>query len=107
MTLCPCCGQPIHAPRVPIEALEAAPLQPQQRIILRRLVRVYPRWATRDQLFDELYGLDPNGGPEQVTNAISVRIHGIRKVIERYGWTIPPQKGGMGVQGHYKLEPLP
>jgi hypothetical protein len=41
-----------------------------------------------------------------VSNAIAVRINKIRNAIERFGWTIPRQRGGVGIQGLYRLAPI-
>jgi DNA-binding response OmpR family regulator len=104
--LCPCCNRPMEDSRAPIEGLAGAALTNQHRQMVAELVRAYPQPVSRDRLFDILYGLDPDGGPENVGNNIAVRIHKIRKAIELFGWTIPKQHGGTGLQGFYRLAPM-
>ncbi|MER9355534.1 helix-turn-helix domain-containing protein [Mesorhizobium sp. M0514] len=106
IALCPCCNRPMEAGRAPIDGLAGAALTNQQRQMVAEMVRVYPKSVSRDRLFDILYQLDPDGGPESISNNVAVRIHKIRKVIERFGWTIPKQHGGTGIKGFYRLAPL-
>jgi len=96
----------MESDRAPIEALSAAPLSRQQRAMLESLIKAYPRSLGRDHLFELLYQLDPNGGPDDIANSVAVRIHNIRKIIERFGWTIPRQRGGTGIKGFYRLAPI-
>jgi DNA-binding response OmpR family regulator len=104
--LCPTCNRPMEAARAPIEALSSAAFTHQQRQMVVELMRAYPKAVSRNRLFALLYDLDPNGGPENVSNAIAVRINKIRNAIERFGWTIPRQRGGVGIQGLYRLAPI-
>ncbi|MGS1093096.1 helix-turn-helix domain-containing protein [Aquamicrobium terrae] len=104
---CPCCGQPMHAGRAPIEALEAAPLTPSERLIVQALARIYPRGTTKAHLVDALYAADPNGGPETASMVIGVHLAHLRKSLLAYGWTIPRCSAGRGAQSRYRLEPLP
>lgn len=105
---CPCCGQPMHAGRAPIEALEAAPLTTAERRLVQALARIYPRSATKAHLIDVLYDDDPNGGPETASLVVAVHLSRLRKKLPSYGWAIPSNKAGRGNQARgYKLEPLP
>lgn len=104
MHCCPTCGHALD--KVPMVALGDAKLSPQLRMMLQELVDAYPRYVNRDSLFETLYGLDPNGGPENIANAVAVRIFHIRKVIEPLGWTIPRSKTGTGNYGRYRLQPI-
>jgi hypothetical protein len=101
---CPTCGHAVDA--VPMQALADARLSPQQRIMVRALIEAFPRFVERDRLFDELYGFDPNGGPENIANAVAVRLFHIRKALRPLGWTITKSKGGTGIRGRYRLEKI-
>lgn len=99
---CPTCGHAIE--EVPMHALKDAKLTPQQRVMIAELVSAYPRYISRDGLFDALYQLDPNGGPEDVRTNIAVRISNIRRALAPYGWTVSKQ--GFGSSGRYRLEKI-
>lgn len=107
MITCPCCGREMAAPRSPVEALTDAALDPQERMILAALVRAYPRYLTKPALVDAFYADDPDGGPLDVGNVLSVRISSIRKIIARHGWTVSLADTGRGAQGRWRLEALP
>lgn len=101
--ICPCCGNSIIAARAPIEALEAAPLETQQRLIIRLLVKAYPGAVSTSTILDRLYSGTRNGGIRSFSTAITRA----RKLIAPFGWTIPDARQGRGHPGSYRLEPLP
>lgn len=103
---CPCCNRPMDAAYAPIESLSEGRLEPQMRAIVSALSKAYPRPVSHSALFDILYGDDPNGGPENPRNVVAVRIWKVRKQIEKYGWTIPHNNGGIGSNGRYRLAPI-
>lgn len=101
---CPTCGHEIDD--VPAPTLLAdVKLSPQCRRLLKRLLDVYPRHLSRSALFDELYGNDPNGGPENVHVAVNVRITYIRRALRPYRWTVSNARQ-TGDHGRYRLEKI-
>lgn len=104
MTICPCCGQSMTAPRAPIETLEAAPLPTVLRRIVNILSEIYPRSVSSEFLIDEIY----RGArePEHARECVAVQISRLRDKLAIYGWTIPKAGGGRGNLGLYRLEPL-
>lgn len=107
MTICPTCGHSMNAGRAPIEALSGAPLGRLERLIVNVLVRAYPRAISRQIIVDYIYGDDPNGGPDNPDNIVSVLMVKLRRKLPQYGWTIPNNRNGSGNYGRYRLEPLP
>lgn len=60
-----------------------AQLSPARSRIFEVLWKSAPRVVTREKFYDELYGLDPNGGPESKT--LDVHICQLRKVLSHSG----------------------
>ena len=104
MTICPACGQPVAAPRVPIEALASAPLSFVRRTIVRRLVDRYPLGVPADAIIEAIYSGAVE--PDNARQALTVQLSHLRLILSRYGWTIPPAAGGRGNTAIYRLEPL-
>lgn len=104
MTICPCCGHEIAAPRAPIEALEAAPLPTVLRRIVNVLAEAYPRSVSSDFMIAEIY----RGArePEFASNCVSVQMARLRDKLAIYGWTVPRSQGGRGNLAGYRLAPL-
>lgn len=96
----------MESDRAPIEALSAAPLSRQQRKIVDALAGAYPRRVAHQFLFDRLYDDDPEGGPLNPSNVVAVQITRLRRVLPKYGWTIPSNRSGPGVQSTYGLAPI-
>lgn len=102
MSVCPCCGRPI---------VDEAPLyitSPSQRRIFEALAKA-PNGLTREQLENELYWDDPDGGAETASRVVYVQIHKLRRTLESQNapWRLPllasllPQ--GFKTGGRYRL----
>lgn len=104
MITCPACGQPVAAPRVPIEALVSAPFSHVRRTIVRKLSDRYPAGVPADDLLIAIYS--GSREPESARGALSVQIATLRRILPAYGWTIPQATGGRGNTAIYRLEPL-
>lgn len=89
-----------------IDALNEAGLDNQMRIIVEELAKVYPRSVGKGRLIDALWGLDPNGGPDNPDNVLAARISVIRGRLQPLGWTIPRNMVGRGIYGRYRLEQI-
>lgn len=92
--------------RNPITELEAAPLPRGQKNIVDALAAIYPRRIYINDLVDNVYAFDPNGGPDNAHNTVRVQISQLRKRLPSYGWTIPMNHRGAGNHGYYCLEPV-
>ncbi|MND62687.1 hypothetical protein D3C80_539780 [compost metagenome] len=86
--------------------LQDAPLPRGQRAIVEALVSVHPRRIHINDLVDNVYQLDPNGGPENAHQTVRTQVHHIRKILPTYGWTIPKRQRGVEPQGYYRLAPV-
>jgi len=102
---CPTCGHDLDAPPS-VASLASARLRPQDRKIVDALSRAYPRAVRTSALVDALYGDDPNGGPEDPSQVIAVRIYTLRRLLPQFGWTVPNAKVGRGNYGEYRLEKI-
>lgn len=103
---CPTCGQPVNAPRVPLEALLDLRFGGRKRLLMEALVRAYPRAVSRDALIGALYDADPDGGPMSAETVISVYVCQLRKRLAPYGWTIPLMRPSPGEPAMRRLAPL-
>ena len=92
--------------RNPATELEAAPLPRGQKNIVDALAAIYPRRIYINDLVDNVYAFDPNGGPDNAHNTVRVQISQLRKRLPSYGWTIPMNHRGAGNHGYYRLEPI-
>ncbi len=92
--------------RNPTTELEAAPLPRGQKNIVDALAAIYPRRIYINDLVDNVYAFDPNGGPDNAHNTVRVQISHLRKRLPSYGWTIPMNHRGAGNHGYYCLEPV-
>ncbi len=90
----------------PAVDLQDAPLPKGQRDIVEALVAAHPRRMHINDLVDNVYAFDPNGGPENAHQVVLVQIHYLRKVLPIYGWTIPKRQRGVEPQGYYRLAPV-
>ncbi|WP_024898842.1 hypothetical protein [Brucella rhizosphaerae] len=86
--------------------LQDAPLPRGQRAIVEALASVHPRRMFINDLVDNVYQLDPNGGPENAHQTVLVQIHYLRKTLPAYGWTIPKRQRGVEPNGYYRLAPV-
>lgn len=105
-TTCPCCGGTLRKAGVRLAMLDQLPLTGTERLIVSHLVTRYPLGVSKQALFDDLYGLDPDGGPESGVNVISVFVCHLRRKLNQYGWDIPRNGSGSGNMGFYRLAPI-
>lgn len=103
---CPTCGQPMTAPRVPLEALLDLRFGGRKRLLMEALVRAYPRAVSRDALVAALFGDDADGGPMTAETVISVYVCQLRKRLAPYRWTIPLMRPAPGEPAMRRLMPL-
>jgi DNA-binding response OmpR family regulator len=92
--------------RNPTTELEDAPLSRGQKNIVDALAAIYPRRIYINDLVDNVYAFDPNGGPDNAHNTVRVQISRLRKLLPSFGWTIPMNHRGAGNHGFYRLEPV-
>ena len=105
--LCPCCLRPLEAGQtVEMTHLLDARMPAQHRTLIEALIKAYPRRVTLDHLVDRLYGDDIDGGPDDPKQVIRAHVVRLRKKLPKYGWTIPKNNSGRGVNGTYRLEAL-
>lgn len=103
MYRCPCCDHPL--PTRPLAPdLKHMPLVGVQKVVLDVLASKYPYGATQDTLLMHIY----SGAlePDSASVGLGVQIHRLRAKLKPYGWTVPNNKTGKGVNKVYKLEPI-
>lgn len=105
MIACPVCEREMDGPP-DVKALSLARLAPQERTVLGVLIKAYPHVARLEAFISELYGNDPNGGPEDPMQVVRVRIMQLRRLLPHYGWDIPMATRGRGHYGEYRLEKI-
>lgn len=105
MCKCPTCGQELPASEVPVTALLEVAYGGIGTNIVAALVDVYPRGMRLSALVDDVWGHDPNGGPDAANNAIHVTLYRIRPRMEQLGWTV--SKPGPGKrEAVYRIMPF-
>ena len=90
----------------PATDLQDAPLSKGQRDIVDALTSVHPRRMHINDLVDNVYAFDPNGGPENAHQTVRTQVCYIRKTLPSYGWTIPKRMRGVEPNGYYRLAPV-
>ena len=70
---CKCCGHPLPPPE------HRACLSPQQREIFDLVAKAGKRGITAKSVFDRLFQLDPNGGPDSGTRGVYTQIFHINE----------------------------
>lgn len=103
---CPCCGGTLGNSSVRVNMLAELPLTGTERVLVKRLIKQYPLGVSKEALFNAVYGLDPDGGPEGGVKVISVFVCHLRSKLNRYGWDIPRNGSGSGNMGIYRLAPI-
>lgn len=105
---CPCCRGFIGE-AAPVEYLQDAVVGGLQTKIIIELINRQTRPIRMDALIDRCFEDDPNGGPDDPANSITVAIHKLRKRISPLGWHIERTGGGgRGSDGgaFYRLIPM-
>ncbi|NIH74459.1 hypothetical protein FHV99_001666 [Ochrobactrum sp. P20RRXII] len=92
--------------RNPTTELEDAPLSRGQKNIVDALAAIYPRRIYINDLVDNVYAFDPNGGPDNAPQVVRTQICYLRKRLPSFGWTIPMNNRGAGNHGYYRLQPV-
>jgi len=92
--ICECCGQVIP----PENPFEGRPVKARIYAFVSR----HPEGVSREQIMDNVYADDRNGGPEWLTT-ISVHIHWINRKLAKLGLRISSPRGRRGC---YKLHSL-
>ncbi|MBA8821474.1 hypothetical protein BRY73_16270 [Ochrobactrum sp. P6BS-III] len=92
--------------RDPNTELEDAPLSRGQKNIVDALAAIYPRRIYINDLVDNVYAFDPNGGPDNARQVVRTQICHLRKRLPSFGWMIPQTNGQQGQRGFYRLMPV-
>lgn len=74
---CPHCG----APQLPEPVSDGLDLTGTERALVNALRERPGKWVTTDWLFNQMYGLDPNGGPLLGGKMVHIYVHKIRKKL--------------------------
>jgi hypothetical protein len=90
---CPTCGHPL-----PVEGLKLTGLK---KVIYDYVQRAGAHGIDSYRLYDLVYAMDPNGGPER--NCIAVTINQLNKKLKPYGQMIRSGRTGRSVPGQYRL----
>jgi DNA-binding response OmpR family regulator len=104
---CPCCGAPVNPLAIMVNAPDGvvsiggltAFLTPSEFSVFDLLVRAYPAVATKEQLYDDLYGARPECDWPEV-KLLDVMVFKLRRKLDPIGleirtvwgrgWTIVP-----------------
>lgn len=70
------------------QALRLLPLSRLQRDVLGLVLDRYPEPVRTEALIDQMYQLDPNGGPSNPGNNLGVHINRINHSLKPLGWRI-------------------
>lgn len=98
---CPTCGQTL-----PFALKFSVSLSPMQRKLVERVHRAGREGICSTDLFDFMYGDDPNGGPEHGVKSLASFICQLNYKIRADGKRVRAPKGGMRMPGNYVLESL-
>lgn len=92
--VCSCCGQTLPPARPKDLQLPAG-----YAVIFDRVYRAGKHGIHRQQLFDYIYGADPNGGPDTGLNTLRSRICYLNRRLRKYGLEI----SSPGYTSHYAV----
>lgn len=98
MAECPCCGQTI-----PLDLPIGLTLRGKRLEIYNIVRRAGLHGITSDLIFERLYALDPNGGPDTGVRQISVMICHLNKRLASVGQRVQGGHTGNGCFGTYRL----
>lgn len=99
---CPCCHGFIGE-AAPTDDVAQTITSSQKLVIFKALAKKPGRVLSVEFLENQIWGSDPNGGPDASRNAVYIMVHRLNKHIARYGWHIASQ--GRGSAGGYRLIP--
>ena len=97
---CPCCGQPVTAPSLPI-IVDKYKIRPLEARILASIWRGKGHAVQTERIFDAMYADDPDGGPppQRMYAAFKVALCHLRKRLEGSGVGIE----NVGYRSGYRL----
>lgn len=102
MAECPCCGQTL-----PPDLPKGLKLRGRKLEVFNMVRRAGQYGITADRIFDRLYELDPNGGPDKGLKIISVFVCYLNKRLRPFGMRVRAEpnggRGGVGLSP-YRLE---
>ena len=75
--------------------------------LLQAVHKAGARGVTVARLFDLLYGDDPNGGPQDGANIISVYVSQINERLAKFALRVRCNRNGRAGGGSYVLEAIP
>jgi len=84
---CPCCHGKGTVEGLGLVRLFFAESETRHGRIIHALLHS-PQGRTRGQLIDAAWGLDPNGGPDNINNNLARQIYKAKEVLGPMGWTI-------------------
>jgi hypothetical protein len=87
LKICPCCNRPLPP---------AIELQGKIRRRYWDFISRHPEGVTKNQIFDAVYGDDPNGGPLRGDLVVRVNVYHINKVLRKHGLRVTGRPGGPG-----------
>lgn len=106
MKTCPCCGQLLQGEVEKAVLSLRRPLSKGQERILMYLARYCGRWVYTDALIDAVYWDDPEGGPDNARNVMSVQVWWLRKKLSGTGLEIEGIGGRGGRRRLVDLRPV-
>lgn len=102
METCPCCGQTL-----PPELPKGLKLRGQELEVFNLVRKAGTYGITADRIFNQIYALDPNGGPDKGFKIVRVIVCHLNKKLKQLGLRVRSSgSGGRGgrVLSPYKLE---
>lgn len=91
--LCTICGHAIGlAPATDFPDADEMNLPRRERQILNLLLRAKGRSVFSVKLVDELYGDDPDGGPDNAEGCVQSHISKLRRKLRPRGWLIDSRR---------------
>lgn len=85
--ICPCCHQAVARPS-PSLLLSTLRLQRGERIIAEELARHFGKPVPSVRLIDAMYAHDIDGGPEEASRSVDVRVCLLRRKLRSVGLAI-------------------
>lgn len=101
MTECACCGQTL-----PPDLPKGLKLRGRRLDIYNIVRRAGQNGITSDVIFERLYALDPNGGPDSGVRVVSIMICHLNKRLQPFGQKVQGGHTGNGCYGEYRLVTL-
>lgn len=104
--VCPTCGSPMNTGRSPTEIPAMINLTKLRSRLIDALLKKHPGYVNSGNLFDHMYGDDPNGGPDGGTSTMNAFIWRLNRQLRPCGWEVTTNGArGSGSILAYRLEP--